>query len=1170
MGLGSSVARLTAARRLATAGFSGENPLASSILKGSVLSNASAAGGGAISRGSQRVLANGASADPMREIPHRSLVSFARMALVGRMQDQGFVRNTAHLKPPVRSYSVMTDNQQEKGLDRSDAMQAIEANFYRETPELLQKLEPWLPSKNEYENSFPLAQQLTEVAYKASQSNVFPTMEGILNEFPLSKAEGLALMCLAESLVRVTDRPTRMALLHDQIKNIDWAKSFNMDNALWLNSMIFGTEATKRMLDFTQNDVHTGLTGLVARYGEQFLDMAVTKIISVAAYQFVMGQTIEEAMAKVDDKYAYSFDMLGEAALDAKDAAAYFDRYKLAVDALSSQQNMERSPTLSIKLSALHPRYEVHQEQAVYEELYPKVLELVQHAANQGVSVTIDAEESFRLEPSLQLFKKLRMALPEAQRSKLGLVVQAYQRRALPVIEFLEQHAKESNASIPLRLVKGAYWDQEVKWAQQMGVENYPVFTDKRATDLSYLACIGKLLSNLDAFYPQFATHNANTVATILTMVEERGIDTDRFELQKLFGMGDGLHDKVLEKVEGLLCRTYAPVGKHKELLPYLVRRMIENGANTSFVNQMGSSDFDAANATENLLALLPELAKELIDSPRDLYRADGVGRLNSKGVNLESTSAFNELSEQVRATLGKQWQAGPSSDVSVQSEKKAVFSPAIPEQKIGELSLVSKEGITAVVDQAQDYFPTWRQVPVDQRADMLRTSADLFEQNMPELIGLLMLEAGKTYGKAVDEIREGVDFLRYYAEQAEDKCSPTICRGPTGELNTMERGGMGVWACVSPWNFPAAIFTGQIAAALAAGNTVVAKPALETSLVGAKVIELMHEAGIPKQALQYMPAENADCDQALWADQRIRGVAFTGSTAAAQHINLQLAQRGGAIPRLIAETGGQNAMIIDSSALMDQAVVDLVESAFGASGQRCSAVRVAYVQEEVKDQLIELLEGRLKTQRVGNPLEPSVDFGPVISDKAKQNLEAYIDDAQQRAKEEGKYFYRADAELIDDQRSIDDGRPGSVATGHFVQPAVIEIGHVSDIGEERFGPVLHIIPFAMDELDNGQVVDEINSTGYGLTFGVHTRLDGRAETLAQQVQAGSIYINRNTVGAVVETQPFGGQNLSGTGPKAGGPDYLLAFLTGKTISNNISAKGGNPELYSRSEKTSQ
>lgn len=1041
--------------------------------------------------------------------------------------------------------------------------EAIAAHFNMATDAVIDTLSKWRPTPGLHQASLPLAKKLTEAAHKASQSKYVPSMEALLNQFPLSEAEGLALMCLAESLIRIPDKETRVALLHDQLTRSHWVKSMDMQNAIWLNTMVFGVAATTAILNVTQSDLQKGASRLVAKYGEGFIDKVVGAIIQQMAFQFVMGETLVQAWSKVNKINLYSFDMLGEAALTNEDADNYFIRYKEAADILATQQDSIQEPTLSIKLSALHPRYEFHQEEAVFNELFNTAHQLIDHAVTNGVPVTIDAEETDRLEISLKLFEKIRFACAKEHRSKIGLAIQAYQKRAIPVIERLEQHALQSGAQIPIRLVKGAYWDQEIKWSQQLGWSEFPVFTDKDLTDISYAACAKKLLSNKEAFYPQFATHNPITIASI---VQESGCDFTTFEFQRLFGMGEATYKALAEDHPEAKCRVYAPVGEFKQLLPYLVRRMIENGANTSFVNQLGREALDLDRLLLDPWESLTKPLETAVTKPLDLYGND---RRNASGINLSGTEDFNTLLGSMSQFHQRQWEAQPTSAVlqleSTTAEGNTdsttdadgvvqyqnIYNPANLSDQVGIVRYATPNEIELALKTANEFELQWRYTPAEERANAINLTAELFEKHRAELYTLLIREAGKTYSNAQNELREAVDFLRYYANEAVRLSQPIECPGPSGEMNTLRREGLGTIACISPWNFPLAIFTGQVAAAVVAGNPVIAKPAIETPLVGARIIELMHEAGIPKAALQYLPAQNKDCDQYLWNDSRIRGVAFTGSTATAKHIHRQLANVEGAIPRLIAETGGLNAMIIDSSALLDQAVADLVESAFDSAGQRCSAARVAYVQDDIYDSFAHLLKGNMATLNVGDPLDPKIDVGPIISETAKRNLEAYLDEAKARVEKSDHRLFQSANNVFEES---------DATTGYFIPPTVIEIDHIKDIGVERFGPILHLIRYKRESLQD--VINEINATGYGLTFGIHTRLDQRAQEVSEQIQAGNIYINRNIIGAVVETQPFGGRGLSGTGPKAGGPDYLVAFMSSKTISDNISAKGGDPALY--------
>lgn len=989
--------------------------------------------------------------------------------------------------------------------------------------------------------SDPLAKAMIKSARKFIKHPLRPSMETLLNQFPLTKPEGLALMCLAESLIRVPDQATRMELLRDQLGHGNWVDGSKMMNALWLNSVVFGLSTTKSILPLTVSQIEDGKESLFSRLGTAGIDGLVSEVIRVMAYQFVMGETLPKAWKLTNPKQPYSFDMLGEAALTQKDASLFYARYWAAVDFLASKSGEVNAPSLSIKLSALHPRYELHHIDEVKQQLLPQVLDLVKHAVKNQVSVTIDAEEASRLELSLFLMKELHAELPRDDTRFLGMAVQAYQKRAPHVLDYISDLALKSGHPLPIRLVKGAYWDQEVKVSQQQGYPDYPVHTSKHHTDVSYLACAQKMLNSPNAFFPQFASHNPHTIASIAAMAN---YDFSTFEYQRLFGMGEGVYRGLKDLHPSATCRVYAPVGQFDQLLPYLVRRMIENGANTSFVSALGNPNSDDNELLKDPWESLTLAGNSLssIKLPTELYG----DRRNSKSINSTSSSDLSTAMKAIQEFQHHQWKSFPTVGDSSSRNQRSIKNPAFMSHVLGTAEDATAEDAKKALDQTTQFYKKWQNTSPAIRAQYLENSADLIEVNFHEFMYLLMREAGKNFDNAQNEIREAVDFLRYYARKAIQLCAPMECPGVTGEKNTLIRQGLGTFVCVSPWNFPLAIFIGQISAALVTGNTVIAKPAPETPLVAKRMVDLMFEAGVPREALALLPGTPALYDENIWSDARVKGVAFTGSTQAAVHINRTLAMRPtAAIAKVIAETGGQNAMIVDSSALLDQAITDVVMSAFDSAGQRCSACRVAYVQQDVYELFKEKLLGRMEVLHVDDPSKLHTDVGPVISDRAMGLLNEYIEGQKKKGFPVHQSTFKA--HLLEQ--------------GFFIPPTVIEIKHISDIGIERFGPILHLIPYQKKQL--GKVVEEINSTGYGLTFGIHTRVDERVERMINDVDAGNIYVNRNIIGATVESQPFGGRGLSGTGPKAGGPDYLLAFLSGsKTVSNNIAAKGGDVALF--------
>ena len=976
-------------------------------------------------------------------------------------------------------------------------------------------------------------------------------IDALLLQYSLDTREGVLLMCLAEALMRVPDAETADALIRDKLSVAEWNRHLSQSESMLVNASTWGLMLTGKVvtLDLKEDGTPANIVNrLVNKMGEPLIRQAVNQAMKIMGRHFVLGRTISEAMKNGRKErgqgYNYSFDMLGEAALTAEDAARYHHEYLQAIERVGeeSQSDVNR-PSISIKLSALHPRYEVAQQERVLDELYRSVLELVTAARAHNVALTMDAEEQDRHELFLQLFEKVYQSPACRGWGDYGLVVQAYGKRALPTLCWLYALAREQGDDIPIRLVKGAYWDSEIKLAQENGYSGYPVFTRKEATDVSYLVCSRFLLSEhvQSALLPQFATHNAHTIASVQVMSHEQR----RFEFQRLHGMGDALYKLVLEK-DRQPVRIYAPVGNHKDLLPYLVRRLLENGANSSFVHRL----VDAKTPVEELvrhpadrLKSHQNLANDLIPLPDDIF---GNTRGNSTGINMDAESVREPFESAVNGFMSRQWRKGPLVDGEVLETAvwSDIYCPYQNTSVIGRMHWSSEKEVEQALVSATDAFPRWNHTSVQERADVLNRLADLLEQNRPELVALCHREAGKTIHDAVDEIREAVDFCRYYACQGQAHfASPIVMPGPTGESNELALTGRGVFLCISPWNFPLAIFLGQITAALVAGNTVIAKPAEQTSVIAVRAIELMLEAGIPRDVIQVLTGTGRDLGQRLVSDERIAGVAFTGSTETAKLINRALAEREGPIVPLIAETGGQNAMVVDSTALPEQVINDVIKSAFGSTGQRCSALRVLYLQEDIAERVITLLRGAMDELTVGNPALHSTDLGPVIDTEAQERLQAHI----QRMKQ--------DATLVAESRLPED------SSGYFIAPIAFEIDHINQLEKEHFGPILHIVRYKASELD--RVIDEINSTGFGLTLGIHSRNELTSRRIEEGINAGNIYVNRNQIGAVVGVQPFGGQGLSGTGPKAGGPFYLQRFATERTLTINTTAVGGNATLLS-------
>ena len=983
-------------------------------------------------------------------------------------------------------------------------------------------------------------------------------VEALMQEYDLSSQEGVVLMCVAEALLRIPDADTADKLIADKLAGGDWVAHKGASRSLFVNASTWGLMLTGHLV-VLDDDVKKDPAGfwkrLIARAGEPVVRAAVRQAMRILGHQFVMGRTIDEALALADKPkhrdYRHSYDMLGEAALTAHDADRYLKAYAHAIDAIGRSarpgDSVFAAPSISVKLSALHPRYEIAQRARVLDELVPRVLALAGQAKAHGIALTIDAEEAERLELSLDVFEAVYRAPEVAGWDGLGLAVQAYQKRAAPLVDWLIALAREVGRRIPVRLVKGAYWDSEIKRAQERGLAGYAVFTRKASTDVSYLACARKLLAARDAIYPQFATHNAHTVSSI---VEMAGADTG-YEFQRLYGMGLDLYRQVVgERGFGIACRSYAPVGSHEDLLPYLVRRLLENGANSSFVNRISDERIPVADIVADPIAEVEALAQiphPRIPLPRDLY---GAARRNSRGLNLHDTVTVNALVADMAAAAARPRVGAPIVDGRrlERGDARDVRNPADRSQVVGRAFSIDDAGIDAALASAHAAQPAWDALQADERASLLERAADLFEANTAELMALCTREAGKSLPDGIAEVREAVDFLRYYAQQARAEFgAPRAMPGPTGERNELSLHGRGVFLCISPWNFPLAIFTGQVAAALAAGNTVLAKPAETTTLIASRAVELLHEAGVPGAVLHLVPGSGSRIGKRVVPDRRVAGVVFTGSTEVAQTINRQLAQRDGPIAVLIAETGGQNAMLVDSSALPEQVVLDVVASAFNSAGQRCSALRVLCLQDDIADRTITLLSGYMDELVIGDPALLSTDIGPVIDQPSLDALNAHAD----KIASLGRVVKR-----IPIPAGLD---------GHFFSPMAVEIGGIDLLEREVFGPVLHIVRWKASELD--RMLAAINATGYGLTLGVHSRIDATQRKVEQVVRVGNTYINRNMIGAVVGVQPFGGQGLSGTGPKAGGPHYLHRFATERTLTVNTAAVGGNASLLSLTDE---
>ncbi|MHA1164645.1 MAG: bifunctional proline dehydrogenase/L-glutamate gamma-semialdehyde dehydrogenase PutA [Alphaproteobacteria bacterium] len=932
-------------------------------------------------------------------------------------------------------------------------------------------------------------------------------MESFLEEYGLSTREGIALMCLAEALLRVPDADTIDALIEDKIMPSNWGRHLGRSSSSLVNASTWALLLTGKVLEESDEGITGTLRGIVKRLGEPVIRLAVSRSMKELGRQFVLGRDIGEAMsaarATEDEGFTYSYDMLGEAARTSLHAEHYAQAYGQAIDAIASasrSDNIRDNPSISIKLSALHPRYEFTQRQRVLDELVPSTLALARQAKSANIGLNIDAEEADRLDLSLDVIEAVLSDPSLAGWDGFGVVVQAYGQRAPLLIDWLYALAQKLDRKIMVRLVKGAYWDTEIKRAQILGLDGFPVFTRKASTDVSYIACARKLLGLTDRIYPQFATNNAHSVAAILNMEAERGA----FEFQRLHGMGEALHSHIIKSYE-TACRIYAPVGAHKDLLAYLVRRLLENGANSSFVNLIVDEDVPpedvAVDPFAAALAFADNAGNPNIPAPPALF---GVARTNSRGWDFTDPLTITAIDEAREKFAKHEWTARAT--ISTQGSDSAVriiTNPANPAERVGTVLESTAEEIEAALDAGM----TWQASPAERARCLLRAS-DLFETHAGEFFALAAREAGKLLPDCIGEVREAVDFLRYYAAEA---------------LAFVDSQPCGLFACISPWNFPLAIFTGQISAALAAGNGVIAKPAEATPLIAARAVALLHEAGVPTQSLQLLPGEGVTVGSALTVDPRISGVCFTGSTATARLINRSMAVKLDPAAPLIAETGGLNAMIVDSTALPEQAVRDIVVSAFQSAGQRCSALRILYLQEDVADAILEMLFGAMDELKIGNPWRLESDIGPIINDAARSRIAAYIDAARRVGRVMKEFSAPAD--------------------GHFIAPSVIQIQSIADMKEEIFGPVLHVARFEARDID--AVTDAINASGYGLTFGLHTRIDDRVQQIVDHLKVGNIYVNRNQIGAVVGSQPFGGEGLSGTGPKAGGSHYVARFTAG-------------------------
>jgi len=972
-------------------------------------------------------------------------------------------------------------------------------------------------------------------------------VEEMLREYALSTKEGLALMVLAEALLRVPDAATADRLIEDKLGQADFAGHEAKSDAFLVSASAWALGITARIIQ--PGETPESILGqLTKRLGLPAVRTATRQAMRVMGNHFVLGQTIEEALKRAGSSkgrvYRYSFDMLGEGARTAEDARRYFESYASAIDAIgrsAGNEPLPNRPGISVKLSALHPRYEATSRERVMRELVPLTIALAQKAKSYDLNFTIDAEEADRLELSLEVIEAVLADPSLADWKGFGLAIQAYQKRAGSVIDAIAAMAERYDRQLMVRLVKGAYWDTEVKRAQERGLDDYPVFTRKAMTDLHYMACAEKMLSLRPRIYPQFATHNALTVASII----ERAGGTEGYEFQRLHGMGEALYARLLEDNPGLACRAYAPVGGHRDLLAYLVRRLLENGANSSFVSV-------AADTNVPVEALLKRPADIIVSAdkarhpklplPRDLY---GPERVNSKGVEFGHQASLDALLAEIRKFSQQNYRAEPLIDGKAASgTSRPLVSPIDGSTVAGQVTEASPEVADRAMSAAHAGFAKWSRTDAATRAKALQHAADLLEERRGALLHLLQVEAGKTLDDALSEVREAVDFLRYYAVQGKALFGAgEAMPGPTGESNVLRLRGRGVFVAISPWNFPLAIFLGQVGAALMAGNAVVAKPAEQTPLIADLAVRILHEAGVPKTALHLVPGDGR-VGARLVEHKNVAGVVFTGSTEVARIINRTLAGKDAAIVPLIAETGGINAMIVDATALPEQVADDVVMSAFRSAGQRCSALRLLCVQDDVADRMIEMIAGNARELKIADPREISTQVGPVIDREAKDKLDAHI----AAMKRSAKVHYAGEAP----------------ATGTYVAPHIFELSKPHDLAQEVFGPVLHVVRYKAGRL--GDVLQAIEGTGYGLTLGVHSRIDATVERVVEALSVGNVYVNRNMIGAVVGVQPFGGHGLSGTGPKAGGPHYLLRFATEQTVTINTAAAGGNANLIAMGE----
>nr|WP_313634210.1 bifunctional proline dehydrogenase/L-glutamate gamma-semialdehyde dehydrogenase PutA [Brevundimonas naejangsanensis] len=1022
----------------------------------------------------------------------------------------------------------------------------LDRNKYRDEREVVAELlaaEPLTPDGRAAVLNDAIG--LVESARKSQKRQ--GVVESFLQEFSLGTREGLALMCLAEALLRTPDADTRDRLIAEKIGSADWASHLGQSDSLFVNASTWGLMLTGKLVDVddeARSDLPNFLKRLVGRLGEPVIRQAVATAVKIMGEQFVVGRTIEAALKRSDrENWLCSFDMLGEGARTAADAERYEKIYADAIEAVGKTakgEGPERGHGVSVKLSALSPRYQAVQEDRVWEELYPRILRLALIAAKYDINYTIDAEEADRLALSLKLLERLAREPALGDWQGLGLAVQAYQKRTTETVAKLAELAKSSGRRLMVRLVKGAYWDTEIKLAQVNGRTDYPVFTTKPATDLNYLVCAKALIEASPYIFSQFATHNAHTLAAVHRMAADRGVT---IEFQRLHGMGEALYDGAKAEWGDVVVRAYAPVGGHEELLPYLVRRLLENGANSSFVHALLDERVPAADVAADPITSVeaqPDRHPK-IPVPMNIYgdRQNSLGRDYSQASDRERHAAALERVDSEKLTAGPIIGGKLRAGVNAQD----VTNPYDRSRVLGHVSEASVEDVDLAVNTAANAQLAWDRLGGAGRAPVLRAMADALEADLDRLVALLSREAGKTLNDGVAEVREAADFCRYYALLAErDFGGRQTLKGPTGETNELVLHGRGVFACISPWNFPLAIFTGQIAAALAAGNAVVAKPAEQTPLIAAEAVRLYYKAGLNPDLLALVPGRGETVGAALTNHPGVDGVAFTGGTDTASAINRGLAARPGAIIPFIAETGGLNGMFVDTTALKEQIIDDVILSAFGSAGQRCSALRVLYAPKDSADALIEGLKGALAAQVLGDPTDAKTDIGPVIDAESRANLEAHVE----RLSKEAKIIARAEL-------------PAGADKGDLFAPTIAEIPTPDFLEREVFGPILHVYRYEPKDLET--VAGKLAARGFGLTLGVHSRIDAFAKEVMELVPAGNVYVNRSIIGAVVGVQPFGGEGLSGTGPKAGGPNSLIRYASEKAISINIAAQGGDPAL---------